>query len=54
MTAARWDGTRGELRVERAEGEALVVTRRYGGVTLSDLAYRIEQTRRRAAMGLLR
>lgn len=54
MAAARWDGARRELRVERVQGEALVVTRRYAGVSLSDLAYRIEQTRRRAAMGLLR
>jgi hypothetical protein len=54
LVEARWDAGRAELRLERVAGEAVVVTRRYAGVTLSDLAHKIERTRLRAAMGLLR
>jgi hypothetical protein len=54
LARASWDSGSGEVRLEQVDGRVIVVTRTYAGITLSDLAQRIEQTRRRAAMGFLR
>jgi hypothetical protein len=54
IAGARWDAARQEVQVERTEGAPVVITRRFARVSGPDLAHRIEQARRRAAMGLLR
>jgi hypothetical protein len=54
LAQASWDSARAEVRLEQVDGRVVVVARPYAGIALSVLAQRIEQTRRRAAMGLLR
>jgi hypothetical protein len=54
LAQASWDSTRAEVRLEQVDGRVVVVALSYAGISLSALAQRIEQTRRRAAMGLLR
>jgi hypothetical protein len=54
LAQASWDSARAVVRLEQVDGRVVVVARPYAGITLPNLAQRIEQTRRRAAMGLLR
>jgi hypothetical protein len=53
LARARWDGPRALLLLEREEGEPVVVARRFAGIAGPELAGKIEQSRRRALMGML-
>jgi hypothetical protein len=50
----RWDPSRSELVLERAGGEAVVLTRPFARIDGKELAGVIASTRRKAAMNLLR
>ncbi len=52
LARARWDEAQG-LVLERSEGEAFVVPRRFAGIAGPALAEKIELARRRASMGML-
>ncbi|MGD0674638.1 MAG: hypothetical protein ABSC94_04425 [Polyangiaceae bacterium] len=54
LVGARWDAARSEIVIERAGDDVVVLGRPFAGVTGPALAQRIEQARRRAALGLLR
>ena len=54
LAAARWDASKGELVLDRTDAAPLRVGERFARVTGARLAERIEQSRRRAAMGFLR
>jgi hypothetical protein len=53
LVGVRWEAARGELWLERAAGDPMVVAARFARVTGAELAERIERARRRAAMGML-
>lgn len=53
LARARWDEAQGGLVLERREGEALVVARRFAGIAGPALAEKVERARRRASMGML-
>jgi hypothetical protein len=52
LTSARWDAARLAVLLERREGDAVVVGQRFATIDGPELAERIEQARRRAAMGM--
>lgn len=52
LRAIGWDAARAAIVVERREGEPLVLTERFDGVAAPELARRLEQVRKRAALGL--
>ena len=54
LSDARWDAARGELALERAGGAAVTLVPRFAEIAGAALADRILQTRRKAAMSLLR
>ncbi len=54
IAIARWDEAREAIIVERVDGEPLTIARRFARISGPELARRLEQARRRAAMGMLR
>ncbi|HEY3821489.1 MAG TPA: hypothetical protein VGL81_30185 [Polyangiaceae bacterium] len=54
LASVRWNAPPGELVLERSAGAPLAVPRRFRGIEGTALAERILQTRRKAAMSLLR
>ena len=52
LVGARWDESRPALLLERRAGEGVVVAHRFAHIAGPALAERIEQARRRAAMGM--
>jgi len=54
LESARWEASRAELVLARTGAAPVRVQRGFGRVSGAELAARIEQTRRRAAMNLLR
>lgn len=54
LAGVTWDAPRGELTLERAGGGPVTIVPRFAEVAGEALADRILQTRRKAAMGLLR
>jgi hypothetical protein len=54
LDSARWDSAGSALVLERRQGDAIVVARPFARIDGAALAGRIEQARRRAAMGMLR
>jgi hypothetical protein len=53
LARARWDEAQGGLVLERRDGEAFVVPRRFAGIAGPALAEKVELARRREAMGML-
>jgi hypothetical protein len=54
LAAARWDAARAAVVLERTGADPALVATRYAGIAGPELAARIEQSRRRAALGMLR
>jgi hypothetical protein len=54
LEGVRWDESTRELVLERSDGEAVVFARPFARITGPALVKRIEQARRRIAMGLVR
>jgi len=52
LRAVAWDEARAAVVVEPREGEPLLLAQRFDGVTGPELARRLEQVRKRAALGL--
>ncbi len=53
LARVRWDEARVALVLERREGEAFVVARRFARIAGPALAEKVEQARRRASFGML-
>jgi hypothetical protein len=53
LARARWDEAQVALVLECTGGEVLVVPRRFAGIAGPELAAKVEQARRRAALGML-
>lgn len=54
LVSARWDASRAELVLEREGGSVIAVDRGFAHAPGPTVAKRIEQTRRRAALNMLR
>jgi hypothetical protein len=52
LVRVSWDGARRAVVVERRAGEPLILPQRFDGVDGPELARRLEQVRKRAALGL--
>jgi hypothetical protein len=54
IAGARWDEAAAAIVLERVEGSPLTIARRFARIPGPELARRLEQARKRAAMGMLR